>query len=154
MNKSENEVKIAEKLKFWEEQDQINKELIPRVLKNHEMIADLTFQFDKSLNSLSSLNDDIEKLQEKINQECSKNQLSLEAQNKRIGEINESLRVIREQAYQIQEFNKEIQLQKQVIQETKNLFLENNSKEHLPNSRLINIGVVIALILSIIGLVI
>ena len=27
------EIKIAEKLKFWEEQDQINKELIPRVVK-------------------------------------------------------------------------------------------------------------------------
>ena len=41
------EIKIAEKLKFWEEQDQINKELIPRVVKHHEMITDLAAQFDK-----------------------------------------------------------------------------------------------------------
>ncbi len=31
--------KIAEKVKFWEEQDRINQELIPRVLKQHELLA-------------------------------------------------------------------------------------------------------------------
>ena len=30
---------IAEKVKFWEEQDRINKELIPRVLKTHELLT-------------------------------------------------------------------------------------------------------------------
>ena len=30
---------IAEKVKFWEEQDRINQELIPRVLKQHELLA-------------------------------------------------------------------------------------------------------------------
>ena len=33
-------VKIAEKVKFWEEQDRINKELIPRVLKQHELFTE------------------------------------------------------------------------------------------------------------------
>ena len=31
--------KIAGKVKFWEEQDRINKELIPRVLKQHELLT-------------------------------------------------------------------------------------------------------------------
>ena len=31
--------KIADKVKFWEEQDRINKELIPRVLKQHELLT-------------------------------------------------------------------------------------------------------------------
>ena len=30
---------IADKVKFWEEQDRINKELIPRVLKQHELLT-------------------------------------------------------------------------------------------------------------------
>ena len=31
---------IADKVRFWEEQDRINKELIPRVLKSHELLTD------------------------------------------------------------------------------------------------------------------
>ena len=31
--------KIAERVKFWQEQDRINRELIPRVIKNHELLA-------------------------------------------------------------------------------------------------------------------
>ena len=33
------EPKIAERVKFWQEQDRINRELIPRVIKNHELLA-------------------------------------------------------------------------------------------------------------------
>ena len=33
------ELKIGEKVKFWQEQDRINRELIPRVIKNHELLA-------------------------------------------------------------------------------------------------------------------
>lgn len=29
--------KIAERVKFWEEQDRINKAIIPRILKNHDL---------------------------------------------------------------------------------------------------------------------
>lgn len=32
--------RIAERVKFWEEQDRINKELIPRVLKIHQLFTD------------------------------------------------------------------------------------------------------------------
>ena len=31
--------KIADKVRFWEEQDRINRELIPRVLKQHELFT-------------------------------------------------------------------------------------------------------------------
>ena len=31
---------IADKVRFWEEQDRINKELIPRVLKIHQLFTD------------------------------------------------------------------------------------------------------------------
>lgn len=31
--------KIAEKVRFWEEQDRINQELIPRVIKQHELFT-------------------------------------------------------------------------------------------------------------------
>ena len=31
--------KIAEKVRFWEEQDKINRELIPRVVKQHELLT-------------------------------------------------------------------------------------------------------------------
>ncbi len=33
------EPKIAERVKFWQEQDRINRELIPRVIRNHELLA-------------------------------------------------------------------------------------------------------------------
>jgi hypothetical protein len=33
------EPKIAERVKFWQEQDRINRELIPRVIKNHELLS-------------------------------------------------------------------------------------------------------------------
>ena len=34
-----NEPKIAERVKFWQEQDRINRELIPRVIKSHELLT-------------------------------------------------------------------------------------------------------------------
>lgn len=37
-----NNVSISEKVRFWEEQDSINQALIPRVLKNHELILEVS----------------------------------------------------------------------------------------------------------------
>jgi hypothetical protein len=34
--------KIAERVKFWQEQDRINQALIPRVLKMHELVTELS----------------------------------------------------------------------------------------------------------------
>lgn len=36
---SESAVPISERVRFWEEQDKINKELIPRVVRQHELIT-------------------------------------------------------------------------------------------------------------------
>ena len=36
---SKDEPKIGARVKFWQEQDRINRELIPRVIKNHELLA-------------------------------------------------------------------------------------------------------------------
>lgn len=35
----ENAVPISERVRFWEEQDRINKELIPRVIRQHELLT-------------------------------------------------------------------------------------------------------------------
>lgn len=37
---------IAEKVRFWEEQDKINQALIPRVIEMHEMVIDLQKRTD------------------------------------------------------------------------------------------------------------
>ena len=36
---TEDRPKIADKVMFWQEQDRINQELIPRVLKQHELFS-------------------------------------------------------------------------------------------------------------------
>ena len=35
----EEQAKIGERVQFWQEQDRINRELIPRVLQQHELFA-------------------------------------------------------------------------------------------------------------------
>jgi len=40
-------VSIADKVKFWQEQDRINKALIPRLLKTHELVVELSGQFSR-----------------------------------------------------------------------------------------------------------
>ena len=41
-NKQRKDISIIEKLKFWKEQDRINSSLIPRVIKMHETITELS----------------------------------------------------------------------------------------------------------------
>ena len=47
--------KIAEKVKFWEEQDRINQELIPRVLKQHELLTSHIKSHESSSVNMASL---------------------------------------------------------------------------------------------------
>jgi hypothetical protein len=44
---------IAERVKFWEEQDRINKAMIPRILKNHDLLTELAQQI-ASISKLAS----------------------------------------------------------------------------------------------------
>lgn len=62
-------LKIAEKVKFWEEQDRINKELIPRVLKNHDLIMELSSNISKYTKTIIELEQKITKLEK-----CNKSQ--------------------------------------------------------------------------------
>ena len=39
MTSRDDSVPISEKVKFWEEQDRINQELIPRVIRQHELLT-------------------------------------------------------------------------------------------------------------------
>lgn len=43
---------IAEKVKFWQEQDRINKALIPRLIKTHELVVETGKQLNFMSNSL------------------------------------------------------------------------------------------------------
>jgi len=57
------EVKIAEKIKFWEEQDKINQELIPRVIKNHELISELVIRIDEQSTIIGNIKDELNLIQ-------------------------------------------------------------------------------------------
>lgn len=59
-------VSIAEKVKFWQEQDRINKTIIPRVLNNHELIIKLKNQISDKNDEISSLKIENDKLKNRI----------------------------------------------------------------------------------------
>ncbi|PRO65863.1 hypothetical protein [Alkalicoccus urumqiensis] len=146
MSKNSEEVKIAEKVKFWEEQDQINKELIPRVVKNHEMITDLTYQSEKHLTQLASMQDEtennksiIETIDTKVNEMQVeivniKEELLIEKQKKQ-----ELISSLDQSEIQIKELNQRIEELKGGSEKNNNLILI--------------IGVIAALIISIAGII-
>ena len=49
------QVPIAERVKFWQEQDKINRSLIPRVLQTHEKVCELSKRMDKQPAQVSRL---------------------------------------------------------------------------------------------------
>ncbi len=48
-------VSMAEKVKFWEEQDRINKAIIPWILKNYDLIVELNSQSQNTTNLIFEL---------------------------------------------------------------------------------------------------
>lgn len=64
----EKAVRIAEKVKFWEEQDKINQSLIPRVLKNHDLIKENSERTLKISESFLVIQNDFKFNQSKQNQ--------------------------------------------------------------------------------------
>ncbi|MBT2757861.1 hypothetical protein J7E71_18400 [Mesobacillus foraminis] len=176
---------MAEKVKFWEEQDQINKELIPRVVKNHEMITDLTCQFEKSLtsiallqsnidgvngnfqkeiNTMKKLNSETEKKIENLYEEIQKDIKNLKLLNsgveKRMDnlyqEINNNEKfanVIGEQHQQIKVVTLELNELQQEINDIKTKNREGHQNTTRNSNLFIGIGVVSAIILSIIGII-
>lgn len=59
-------VKIAEKVKFWEEQDRINKAIIPRLLKNHELITELSGRFSEYTDEILKLEHQCSELSKEV----------------------------------------------------------------------------------------
>ncbi|MEG0855807.1 MAG: hypothetical protein RSG52_04915 [Terrisporobacter sp.] len=70
-------LKIAEKVKFWEEQDRINKELIPRVLKNHDLITQMSSNISKYTETIIKLEQKIDKLEKCNNMKKIDNKLPI-----------------------------------------------------------------------------
>ncbi len=46
---------IGEKVRFWEEQDRINQELIPRVLKQHELFSAHVENHDDATSQIAAM---------------------------------------------------------------------------------------------------
>ena len=83
-NISKENISIAEKVKFWEEQDRINKSLIPRVVKMNEIITELSStvanysklfskqeirikqNFDEKIREVDVLNNSLKKLSDEL----------------------------------------------------------------------------------------
>ncbi len=56
--KDDSIVSMLEKVRFWEEQDQINKALIPRVLQNHSLLVKLNVQNQETLNLIAKIREE------------------------------------------------------------------------------------------------
>ena len=52
---TEDRPKIADKVMFWQEQDRINQELIPRVLKQHELFSNHVENHDEASTQIAAL---------------------------------------------------------------------------------------------------
>jgi len=152
LSKVDNDIKITEKLKFWEEQDQINKELIPRVVKNHEMITDLTYQFEKNLATIALLQSKLDQFQEEINslkQLNSQIGLKVNSLYNEITETEELKSIVYEKGKQIQDIQLELA---KFQEELKSVKSESVVGQNIKNL-VIYIGVLGAIILSIIGII-
>ena len=60
---------IADKVRFWEEQDRINKELIPRVLKQNELLSAHIESHEEVRVQVVSMNSRVEELAERHKKE-------------------------------------------------------------------------------------
>ncbi len=87
--------KIAEKIKFWEEQDQINKAVIPRILKAHDLATDLSEKF-------IGFSETVGKIEGRINEKITNNRETthkeIEAFRTEFSEsVNTEIKAIKEQ---------------------------------------------------------
>lgn len=63
------DIKIVEKVKFWEEQDKINQALIPRVLEMHEQLKTTSLLSQQNSSKNIQISTTLEDLDNKLNQE-------------------------------------------------------------------------------------
>lgn len=66
---SKEEIKIVEKVKFWEEQDKINQVLIPRVLEIHEQLKTTSLLSQQNSSKNIQISTTLKDLDNKLNQE-------------------------------------------------------------------------------------
>lgn len=165
LSKVTNDIKIAEKLKFWEEQDAINKELIPRIIRNHEMLTDLTYQFEKSLGAITSLQGELEKLSQTYHIDINHLRQQWEYSVSKIDRSEKDIDSINELCFKIQVEQEQTNAQLKLITKKFNLESANNKfgTGNIVNDKSNNDGnkniplyvcVFIAIILSIISIVI
>ena len=83
------EPKIGERVKFWQEQDRINRELIPRVIKGHEL---LTRHVESHEDGDSLARAQIEALQTQIVESREVAKTQIEALEPRIIESHEAVK--------------------------------------------------------------
>lgn len=76
------DIKIVEKVKFWEEQDKINQVLIPRVLEMHEQIKEVSLLGQKNASEYIQIKPTLNAIENKINDDIKKHQESNQALSK------------------------------------------------------------------------
>lgn len=123
-NEFNNEIiKIGEKVKFWEEQERLNRELIPRVIKNNEHIKSLTSRLSVVSNDiqetkilvLNVINKDIEILKGELKYNADK----VELLNQKIGEYEDKLAELNSDDFLIQIKNNASEMEDMKIEYSK-----------------------------------
>ena len=76
-------VKIADKVRFWEEQDRINQELIPRFIRQHELLTQHIAEHDNLQQILSDT------IQKSLSEQAQQYELALETTQKQLNEAHE-----------------------------------------------------------------
>ena len=78
-------VQIAEKVRFWEEQDKINQELIPRVIRQNELLSQHIAEHDNLQQILSDT------IQKALTEQAQQYESALETAQKQLRETHDQI---------------------------------------------------------------
>lgn len=78
-------VQIAEKVRFWEEQDKINQELIPRVIRQNELLSQHIAEHDNLQQILSDT------IQKALTEQAQQYEAALETAQKQLRETHDQI---------------------------------------------------------------
>ena len=115
-------VKIAEKVRFWEEQDRINQELIPRVIRQHELLTQHIAEHDNLQQILSDT------IQKALSEQAQQYESALDTAQKQLSESHEQItqKALSEQA---QQYESALDTAQKQLSETYTQLLENLRQE-------------------------
>lgn len=85
---SKEDVKIVERVKFWEEQDKINQVLIPRVLDMHEQLKTTSLLSQQNSSSYVQTVSSLKNLEDKLNKEID----NIDIIEKNINDLSDQLK--------------------------------------------------------------